>query len=163
MFASLTASGQIGPMRIAVIADTHNRFPAEVGEAISGADEIWHLGDICTPGLLAEIRRLGPPVLAVRGNCDPRGIAPESLTLERNGHVFYLIHEPPYGVPRGVLFALHGHTHVPRDEKIAGVRYLNPGTLSKPNHGAPPSYAWLDAEAGREPSWEIVAVRAVGS
>jgi hypothetical protein len=30
------------PLRIAVIADTHNRFPESVAEAISSADEIWH-------------------------------------------------------------------------------------------------------------------------
>jgi hypothetical protein len=28
--------------RIAVIADTHDRFPESVADAISAADEIWH-------------------------------------------------------------------------------------------------------------------------
>lgn len=163
MFASFTAKDHIGGMRIAVIADTHNRFPAEVEAAVAGADEIWHLGDVCTPELLADIRGLGPPVFVVRGNCDPRGLGPESLTLTRNGHVFYLIHEPPYGVPREASYALHGHTHVPRDEMVAGVRHLNPGTLGKANHGSPPSYAWLEVQQGQEPSWRIVAVRSEGS
>ena len=61
-------------------------------------------------------------------------------------------------VPPGAQFALHGHTHVPRDEKTGKVRYLNPGTIGKPNHGAPPSFAWLEIGDDGPPSWKIVAV-----
>ena len=145
-------------MRIAVIADTHNRLPASLREALAGADEIWHLGDICNAEILRELGGLGPPLHAVRGNCDPRGLAPESLTLTREGHTFLLVHIPVKSVPPGVRFALHGHTHVPRDETIDGVRHLNPGTVSKPNHGAPVSLAWLEVQPGREPEWKVVPV-----
>ena len=102
-------------MRIAVIADTHNVLPSAVRADITEADEIWHLGDICSAELLKELRALGPPLFCVRGNCDPPGLAPETLSLERCGHSFYLVHEPPHLVPPGTAFALHGHTHVPRD------------------------------------------------
>lgn len=145
-------------MRIAVIADTHNRLPDSLGPILAESDEIWHLGDICNAQTLRELRSLGPPVHAVRGNCDPRGLAPDSLVLERAGHAFYLGHEPVTRVPDGVEIALHGHTHVPRDETIAGVRHLNPGTVGKPNHGAPPSFAWLDIAPGQSPVWQIVPV-----
>lgn len=30
-------------MRIAVLADTHDRYPAGLPERLRGADEIWHL------------------------------------------------------------------------------------------------------------------------
>jgi putative phosphoesterase len=145
-------------MLIAVIADTHNRLPSHVRTFLTGADEIWHLGDICSKETLKEIAALGVPLQAVRGNCDPRGLAPEALMLQRGGHSFYLVHEPPMEVPVGTNFALHGHTHVPRNEVIGGVRYLNPGTVSKPNHGAPPSFAWLEIRDGWEPRWEIVQI-----
>ncbi len=145
-------------MRIAVLADTHNILPASVRAAICRADEIWHLGDICTSEVLKELRGLGPPLHCVRGNCDPRALAPETLTFERSGHRFYLVHEPPGHVPPGTGFALHGHTHVPRDETSGGVRFLNPGTVSKPNHGAPPSFAWLDIDKTGPPRWTIVPV-----
>lgn len=145
-------------MRIAVLADTHNTLPPSVRAAISGADEIWHLGDICTSELLGELRGLGPPVHCIRGNCDPRPLGPETLVLERHGHRFYLVHEPPVHVPPGAAFALHGHTHVPCDETSSGVRFLNPGTVGKPNHGAPPSFAWLDIDEDRPPRWTIVPV-----
>lgn len=32
-------------MRIAVLADTHNRLPLHLAREIAEADEIWHLGD----------------------------------------------------------------------------------------------------------------------
>ena len=145
-------------MHLAILADTHNSLPAEVAAALRTADEIWHLGDLATPDLLRELKTLGPPVHAVRGNCDPRGVAPETLLLERGGHTFYLIHEPPAAVPPGAKFALHGHTHVPRDETIGGIRYLNPGTVGKPNRAAPPSFAWLDIPAAGAPVFTVVPV-----
>jgi putative phosphoesterase len=145
-------------MRIAVLADTHNHLPAAVRSAVVSADEIWHLGDVGSPALLQELRGLGPPVTVVRGNCDPRGLAPETLLLERGGHMFFLIHEPPAQVPPGARFALHGHTHVPRDETIHGVRYLNPGTVSKPNRGAPPSWGWLEITPEGAPQFTITAL-----
>ncbi|MBU3665244.1 MAG: metallophosphoesterase family protein [Chthoniobacterales bacterium] len=145
-------------MRIAVIADTHNRLPDEVADAIAGADEIWHLGDVCNTETLALLQSLGPPVSAVRGNCDPHRLAPDTLKLRRGARTFYLVHEPPGLVPDGAAFALHGHTHVPRDETCGGVRYLNPGSVGKANHGAPASYAWLTLEEGCEPLWKVITL-----
>jgi hypothetical protein len=145
-------------MRIAVIADTHNRLPSSVRAELTTADEIWHLGDICSPEILKELRALGPAVHAIGGNCDPRGLAPETLTLQREGHTFFLVHEPPHSVPPGTGFALHGHTHVPRDETLHGVRHLNPGSVGKANHGAPSSFAWLDLDPDLAPRWTVVPV-----
>ena len=145
-------------MRIAVIADTHNRLPSSVRAELTTADEIWHLGDICAPEILKELRALGPAVHAIGGNCDPRGLAPETLTLQREGHTFFLVHEPPHSVPPSTGFALHGHTHVPRDETLHGVRHLNPGSVGKANHGAPSSFAWLDLDPDLAPRWTVVPV-----
>lgn len=144
-------------MRFAVIADTHNRLPQAFAREISGATEIWHLGDVCDEETLTALRTLGPPLVAVRGNCDPARLKlPDSLVLHRGGHTFYLLHEPPHSVPSGADFALHGHTHIPRDETIGEVRYLNPGSVGKANHGAPPSYAWLSLCGSRRPQWDVV-------
>ena len=145
-------------MRIAVIADTHNRLPSSVRAEISAADEIWHLGDICNRETLSELRGLGPPVHAIGGNCDPRTLAPETLTLERGGKKFFLVHIPPCSAPEGVDFLLHGHTHVPRDEMVGGTRFLNPGSVGKANHGAAPAFAWLEIDAKDGIAWELVPV-----
>jgi len=145
-------------MRIAVIADTHNRLPFSVRAEIAGADEIWHLGDICNRETLDEVRGLGPPLHVIGGNCDPGGLAPETLSLERGGKTFFLVHEPLRTAPDGIDFVLHGHTHVPRDEKIGNVRFLNPGSVGKANHGAAPSFAWLEIGANGEIGWKLVPV-----
>jgi len=53
---------------------------------------------------------------------------------------------------------LHGHTHVPRDEMVGSVRILNPGTVGKPNRGAPASYAWLRLTPEGVLDWKIIPV-----
>jgi len=152
------ASGKIEPVRIAVISDTHDRFPAHVGKAIASADEIWHLGDVCEPRILAEIKLLGPPVRVVRGNCDSFGGWPLTLDFEVAGVRIHLEHIPPRQPPANSDLVLHGHTHVPRDETIGGTRFLNPGCITRPNRGAPASYAWLQLTKGGQVKWNLVRV-----
>lgn len=145
-------------MRIAVLADTHDRMPEDLPDRLRGADEIWHLGDVCAPATLVEIELMGVPVRVVRGNCDAHPW-PLTLDLKREGHRFHLVHIPPPRVPRGVQFVLHGHTHVPRDETDpARVRWLNPGCITRPNRGAPASFAWLTVRRGSAVEWELVRV-----
>jgi putative phosphoesterase len=143
-------------MRIAVLADTHNRFPATLPRRLRGADEIWHLGDVCAPGTLVEFERLGLPLRVVMGNCDAHPW-PLSLDLDRGGVRFHLVHIPPSRAPADAKVVLHGHTHVPRDETdAAGVRWLNPGCITRPNQGAGPSFAWLTIEPRKPLRWELV-------
>ena len=145
-------------MRIAVLADTHNRLPLHVPHEIAGADEIWHLGDVTDGGVLDALRVLGRPLSVVRGNCDMNADWPWALDLEREGFHIRLVHIPPLMAPPGADLLLHGHTHVPRNERIGATRYLNPGSAGKPNHGAPTSYAWLELVRGRAPKWEVVRI-----
>jgi putative phosphoesterase len=142
-------------MRIAVIADTHDRLPAHVCAAIAGADEIWHLGDVCMPALLDSVAQLGPPVKVVRGNCDDCPDWPLALDFEREGFSIVLTHIPPHLPPRGAALLLHGHTHVPRNELVGGTRVLNPGCITRPNRGAPASYGWLELRRGESPQWSL--------
>lgn len=140
-------------MRIAVIADTHDRLPVDLAERLRGAGEIWHLGDVCAPDTLAELESLGVPLRVVRGNCDAHPW-PVALDLVREGHRAHLVHIPPRRPPAGAELVLHGHTHVPRDETDPlGVRWLNPGCITRPNRGAPAAFAWLSLERGRAPLW----------
>jgi len=145
-------------MRIAVLADTHDRLPPHVCAALAGSDEIWHLGDVCAPQILDVLKAAGPSVRVVRGNCDDCPDWPLTLDLEREGLHIRLEHIPPRQPPAGFDLLLHGHTHVPRDEVIGGVRFLNPGCITRPNRGAPASYAWLELERGKLLTWQLVRV-----
>ena len=128
---------------IGVISDTHNRLSPRVAEIFVGVDEIWHLGDVCDPALADALNRLGPPVTGVLGNND-RGLDwPLTRRLERAGEVFNLIHIPPRVPPEEQGWLLHGHTHVPRDQRVEGVRWFNPGSAGLANKGAPLSVARL--------------------
>ena len=145
-------------MRIAVISDTHDRLPGHVSAAIADADEIWHLGDVCLPAILDPLKALGPKLRVVRGNCDECSVWPLTLDFELAGYHFHLEHIPSRVAPKGSDFFLHGHTHVPRDETVDGVRFLNPGCITRPNRGAPASYAWLRLGAKYGVEWELVRV-----
>lgn len=143
-------------MRIAVLADTHDHYPPDLPERLRTADEIWHLGDVCEPRVLAVFAALGPPVRVVLGNCDWNQGWPREARLERAGLRFMLVHIPPARAPRETDVVLHGHTHVARDETDPqGVRWLNPGCISRPRGGARPSFAWLGVRPGRL-DWHIV-------
>ena len=143
-------------MRIAVIADTHDLFPATLPSRLRSADEIWHLGDVCAPETLVEFEQLGKPLRVVQGNNDFYPAWPIALELEREGIKFYLTHIPPRRAPLGFNVVLHGHTHVPRDELGATARWLNPGCITRPNRGAPASCAWLTLEKGKKLRWDLI-------
>jgi hypothetical protein len=144
--------------RIAVIADTHDKLPFALAEQISAADEIWHLGDVCGEWLLDELRLRGKPLRVVRGNCDPIPDWPLVLDLERAGLRVRLVHIPPTEPPQGIDLLLHGHTHVPRNEKVGSTVFLNPGCVSQPNRGAPPSYAILTFYPNGRFGWELRSI-----
>ena len=142
-------------MRIAVVSDTHNRIPEGLLDAIADAEEIWHLGDVCDEYVLADFCALGRPIKVVRGNCDVCLDWPFTLDFTRSGHRIHLVHIPPRFPVEGADLVLHGHTHVPRNERIGATTFLNPGCLTRPNRGAPRSFAWLDLERGKPISWRL--------
>ncbi len=142
-------------MRIAVISDTHNRLPGSLLASIAGAEEIWHLGDVCDEEVLLKVEGLGPRVRVVLGNCDGCEAWPAALNLEVEGFKVCLVHKPPRQAEAGTDLLLHGHTHVSRDQMVNGTRFLNPGPVTRPRGGVPPSFAWLDLTRGKGVSWRI--------
>ncbi len=146
-------------LRILVLADTHNHLPLKLDHLAAGVDEIWHLGDVCAPSLLDTFRAAGPPLTIVRGNCDETEEWPLVVDLERNSLRLRLIHIPPNHPPDKVDVLLHGHTHVPRDERVGGVLFLNPGCVTRPNRGAPASVAYLEIATDGKLQWRPVQLR----
>jgi putative phosphoesterase len=146
-------------LRILVLADTHDRLPLALDELAKGVDEIWHLGDVCSPTILETIRETGPPLTIVSGNCDSCMDWPLAVDLERNGVRCRLIHIPPDRIPEGVDVLLHGHTHVPRNERRGDVLFLNPGCVTRPNRGAPASVAYLEIAPDGKIDWGLQLLR----
>src|ERR1700737_1132042 len=147
-----------GVLRILVVADPTNKFPQKIVDLARDADEIWHLGDVCAEIILDELRATGPPVTIVRGNCDSNSEWPLVVDLTRDGLKFRLQHIPPQSPPDDVDVVLHGHTHLPRNEKRRGVLFLNPGCVTRPNQGSPASVAWLEIVDGKV-KWRLVPLR----
>src|SRR5213592_1892472 len=94
-------------------------------------------------------------VIVVRGNCDSNFEWPLAVDLERAGLKFRLQHIPPSQPPDDVDVLLHGHTHVARNERRGNILFLNPGCVTRPNRGSPPSVAWLEI-AGEKINWKLV-------
>lgn len=145
-------------MSIFVLADTHNKLPEKLLTLAQDADEIWHLGDVCAEWILDELRAIGPAVTVVRGNCDSNSDWPLVVDLVRAGKKIRLQHIPPERPPENVDIVLHGHTHVPRNEKRTGVWFLNPGCVTRPNRGEAPSVAWLEIVDGKI-NWRLIDLR----
>jgi uncharacterized protein len=114
---------------------------------------------VCSENILDEMRAIGPKLSVVRGNCDSNGEWPLVLDLKRGGQRVRLQHIPPSRPPDGVDVLLHGHTHVPRNERVGSVLFLNPGCVTRPNRGSPASVAWLEVDSGDRISWTPVAIR----
>jgi uncharacterized protein len=145
-------------LRIFVLADTHNRLPEKVKEIAKDADEIWHLGDVCSEDILDELSAIGARVIVVRGNCDSNFEWPLVVDLVRGGLRLRLQHIPPDELPGDIDVLLHGHTHVPRNERRGNVLFLNPGCVTRPNRGSPPSVAWLEITDAKT-NWKLVPLR----
>lgn len=144
-------------MKIGIVSDLHRRLPAFVEEAFAGVDRILCAGDIEDERLLWQLQTIAP-VTNVRGNNDWSISAPFSASFEIEGVQFFMVHRPQdVGVVApNVQVVVHGHTHIPRDEVLDGVRYLNPGSPTHPRGGSAPSCIVAEIEGGQFLSVQLV-------
>ena len=99
-------------------------------------------------------------LIAVRGNCDAEvdqmllkfpimSDFSELITEKKrffltHGHLWNADHLPP--VPMGTILC-HGHTHLPVLETLpGGIILFNPGSISLPKGGNPPTFGFFDGE-----------------
>lgn len=96
-------------------------------------------------------------IYAVRGNCEAEVdqmvlefpvladymllFAGDRTIYATHGHVYNENHLPPM---KADDILLHGHTHVLRAERKGDILILNPGSVSIPKDGNPPTYAVLE-------------------
>lgn len=146
-----------GPcVKIGIVSDLHRHLPVFVERAFAGCERILCAGDTEDERLLWQLQTIAP-VVNVRGNNDWNIEAPFSITTEIEGVTFFMVHRPhDIGTPApGVQVVVHGHTHTPRDESIAGVRYLNPGSPTYPR-GGEPSCMVVELDSGQLVSVKVV-------
>ena len=134
------------------------------------ADRLVLLGDLLYHGPRNDLPREYAPkevikmlndkkneIYAVRGNCEAEVdqmvlefpvmadyciLAVDGLTFyATHGHVYNQDHLPP--MKSGDIL-IHGHTHVLKAEQREGYILLNPGSVSIPKEGNPPTYAVLE-------------------
>jgi putative phosphoesterase len=139
-------------MELGLISDIHGKLPAAAVTALQGCDHLICAGDMVDHNVLWELEAIAPTT-AVLGNNDCGDWGPDvgfSASPTFDGVKFFVVHRPEdVGMPApDVQVVVHGHTHVPRNEVVNGVRYLNPGSCTRPRHGSAPSVMRLEIENG---------------
>ncbi|MEG0392436.1 MAG: metallophosphoesterase [Anaerovoracaceae bacterium] len=140
-------------MKILVISDTHGSIAKveEIAKRLTGIDLLVHLGDYSEDGWTLS-QRLGIDVITVKGNMDGEYAKKYEFfdvecgkILITHGHLCGVNHSYNnllYACEEeGCVAAFFGHTHVPCNEEIEGIRLLNPGSISRPRDGSEGSYA----------------------
>ncbi len=157
-------------MKYFIISDIHGSL-TYLSKAMnqykkSDADYLIILGDILYHGArnpLAEgynpkgcielLNEHASKIIAIRGNCDSEVdqmvldfvLQETNILIHLNKKVFLThghIYEKHTQLTDGDIF-INGHTHVVRAEKIDGIHYLNPGSITLPKETSVRTFAIL--------------------
>jgi uncharacterized protein len=161
-------------MRLLIASDLHGRLSRveelETWIKTLSPDKILLLGDYLYNGprngvptdydpmaVSQKLNLYKDKIIGVRGNCDSR-IDDELLAFplldnrrfSLDGHAFDLYHGDAFSL-KGLQaeagdILLSGHTHVYVLKKENGFIYLNPGSISFPKNGNPPTFALIDGD-----------------
>lgn len=178
-------------MKLLIASDIHGSawYCEKLLEAYEreGAQRMILLGDILYHGPRNDLPKEYAPkevirmlnerkqeIYAVRGNCEAEV---DQMVLEfpvladymvlfsgdkaiyaTHGHVYNENNLPPMK-PGDAL--LHGHTHVLRADQVGDILILNPGSVSIPKEGNPPTYAVLEDGVFRIKDFEDRLVKEV--
>ena len=139
-------------MKVLIVSDNHRektmieKLPKEID-----VDLYIHLGD----SELSSEDALLEPYEYVKGNTD---YDMSFRTEQLYDGLIYFTHGHLYHVNRdrnllaskakalGAIYALYGHTHIAKVEKINDVYCINPGSISASRSSEPETYAVLDTE-----------------
>lgn len=140
--------------RVGIVSDTHGHLPESVFDALEHVDYIIHAGDICARGVLWELESI-TTTLAVLGNCDRLDYGPSvrpELSTTIGGVRVFVSHFPEAAEAAAASgdygLAVHGHTHIPRDELRGGCRIVNPGSATRPRGGSKACVALVELDDG---------------
>ena len=150
--------------RIGVISDTHGVLHPAVPDVFANVDAIIHAGDIGGAHVIDSLRKLAPLTSVDGNNDDATG---EEIVRTKLGTLRVLLTHIlpcPHRLAARIVASLReepadvvvfGHSHLPHNEIVGGVRYFNPAS-SGPRRFDYPVSVGLFEKAGRE--WNALHV-----
>ena len=163
--------------RILIMADTHGFLDPRIATWAGRCDTVVHAGDIGGSGIIAELRRSAPRVIAIRGNND----TPENWRDGGASALEALGWEACVSLLGGCLAVVHGHqapaarrhrwlrrrfpesraivyghSHRMIVDRQATPWILNPGASGRSRTFGGPSCLWLQATPG---TWQVRVIR----
>lgn len=156
-------------MKVVVFSDAHGNKDAikRLIEFHPDAEYIISLGDSeLKHSFLQDLE-----ILAIKGNYPRDGGFVFERTLEVEGKKLFLTHGHKYGVSTNMrkLLAkgmetdadliLYGHTHIPKFDNVAGIFYMNPGSLVSQRSNVEPSYLVFNIEKDKEITYKFREAR----
>ena len=145
--------------RIGIISDTHGVVHPAVAAAFAKVDHIIHAGDIGGTHVLDALRVLAP-LTAVEGNNDGDSTGEDVVRTKIGTLRILLTHilPRPHRLDRRIVESLRtapadlvvfGHSHLPHNEVVDGVRYFNPASAGPRRFNYPTSVGLLE-KSGKE-------------
>jgi putative phosphoesterase len=131
-------------MKILIVSDSHGNKEILLGVIEKEKpDKVFFLGDYISD--IYEIKDLiSSDICAVKGNTDHGANGLEDMILNINNWRILLTHGHKYNVSynmyklylkaqeNSVNYVFFGHTHIYDDFVENGIRFVNPGSISKP-------------------------------
>jgi putative phosphoesterase len=151
-------------LRIGVISDTHGVVHPAIPSVFASVDHILHAGDIGGDHVLRALRALAP-VTSIRGNNDD-ATGEEILRTKIDTLRILLTHilpRPHKLAPRVAAslrqqpadLVVFGHSHLPHNEVVGGVRYFNPASSGPRRFHYPVSAGLLEKKNG---AWNAIHI-----
>jgi putative phosphoesterase len=161
-------------MRLAIVSDTHlprgsRSLPEACVERLRAADAILHAGDFVELSVLEELRALGPPVHAVRGNVDSaelQALLPAARVVKAAGARIAMVHDAGPSSGRlarmrrrfpAVDAVVFGHSHIPLHEEDGGFAIFNPGSPTERRRAPRHTMGLATVQDGRV-AFELIAL-----
>lgn len=142
--------------RIGVISDTHGVVHPAIADVFANVDHIIHAGDIGGAHVLKALRALAPLTSVEGNNDDATG---EEILRTKIGTLRLLLTHilpRPHKLAARVVESLRdepadmvvfGHSHLPHNELLDGVRYFNPASSGPRRFDFPVSVGLFEKKA----------------
>lgn len=140
--------------RIGVISDTHGVVHPAVADVFASVDHIIHAGDIGGAHVLKALGALAP-LTSVEGNNDGQSTGEDVVRTKIGTLRLLLTHilPRPHKLAARIVESLReqpadmvvfGHSHLPHNEVVGGVRYFNPASSGPRRFNFPVSVGLLE-------------------